>query len=145
MQPPDTMGEFLNDLPPLREVINANGLIADKKFGQNFLLDSNVTDKIARHADRACGGLSDKHVIEIGPGPGGLTRSLLKAGAKSLTAVEFDPRVVGALQGLKEAADGRLEIVEADALELDLTTLCDHLCIHICKCNISKYFNNLKS
>lgn len=121
--PPNNIS--LDNLPPLREVINANGLIADKKFGQNFLLDSNITDKIARNADNACGGLSDKHVIEIGPGPGGLTRSLLKAGAKSLTAVEFDPRAVAALQGLKEASDGRLEILEADALTLDLTALCD--------------------
>ena len=115
----------LNDLPPLREVINAHGLIADKKFGQNFLLDSNITDKIARHADVVCGGFSDKNVIEIGPGPGGLTRSLLKAGAKSVTAIEFDPRAVGALQGLKETAAGRLEIIEGDALEIDLTQICD--------------------
>lgn len=125
MPPDNTTDDPLYNLPPLREVINANGLIADKKFGQNFLLDSNITDKIARHAGISCGGLEDKHVIEIGPGPGGLTRSLLKAGAKSLTAVEFDPRAVGALQGLKEASAGRLEIIEADALTLDLTDLCD--------------------
>ena len=112
-------------LPPLREVINAHGLIADKKFGQNFLLDSNITDKIARHADVACGGLADHHVIEIGPGPGGLTRSLLKTGAKSLTAIEFDPRAVGALQDLKDVAEGRLEILEADALQTDLKGVVD--------------------
>lgn len=125
MPPNSPSDDALNNLPPLREVINANDLIADKKFGQNFLLDSNITDKIARNAGHACGGLADKHVIEIGPGPGGLTRSLLKAGAKSLTAIEFDPRAVGALQGLKDAADGRLTILEADALTLDLTSLCD--------------------
>lgn len=115
----------LDALPPLREVINAHGLIADKKFGQNFLLDSNITDKIARHADKACGGFADKNVIEIGPGPGGLTRSLLKAGAKSVTAVEFDPRAVGVLQDLKKVAQGRLEIIEADALQTDLKSLVD--------------------
>jgi len=113
----------LNDLPPLREVINAHGLIADKKFGQNFLFDSNITDKITRHAGLSCGGLADKNVIEIGPGPGGLTRSLLRAGAKSVTAVEFDPRAVGALQDLKAVSDGRLDVVEGDALETDLMAL----------------------
>ena len=113
----------LNDLPPLREVIRAHDLIADKKFGQNFLFDSNITDKIARHAGQACGGFDTKNVIEIGSGPGGLTRSLLKAGAKLVTAVEFDPRAVGALQDLKDASDGRLEIIEGDALETDLVQL----------------------
>ncbi len=115
----------LDDLPPLRDVINAHDLRADKKFGQNFLLDSNITDKIARHADEACDGLSEQHVIEIGSGPGGLTRSLLKAEAKSVTAIEFDPRAVAALQGLKEAADNRLKIIEDDALNIDLTTITD--------------------
>ncbi|MEZ5918392.1 MAG: 16S rRNA (adenine(1518)-N(6)/adenine(1519)-N(6))-dimethyltransferase RsmA [Alphaproteobacteria bacterium] len=109
----------LDDLPPLRDVIAAAGLRAEKALGQNFLLDSNITDKIARQ----CGDLSAVNVIEIGPGPGGLTRSLLKAGAKSVTAIEFDPRAVNALQTLKEAANGRLEIVQADALETDLTAL----------------------
>ena len=114
----------MDDLPPLRSVINAHGLIADKKFGQNFILDSNITDKIARHAALSdVQGFSDKNVIEIGPGPGGLTRSLLKAGAKSVTAIEFDPRAVGALQDLKDSAGGRLEILEGDAMELDLASL----------------------
>ena len=117
----------LDTLPPLREVIAAHGLVADKKFGQNFLLDSNITDKIARHAGIACGcgdtGLADKHVIEIGPGPGGLTRSLLRAGAKSVTAIEFDPRAIGVLQDLKTVAGERLEIIEGDAMTYDLTTL----------------------
>ncbi|MCB1562528.1 MAG: 16S rRNA (adenine(1518)-N(6)/adenine(1519)-N(6))-dimethyltransferase RsmA [Alphaproteobacteria bacterium] len=109
----------LDDLPPLRDVIATAGLRAEKALGQNFLLDSNITDKIARQ----CGDLSAVNVIEIGPGPGGLTRSLLKAGAKSVTAIEFDPRAVSALQTLKKAANGRLEIVQADALETDLTAL----------------------
>ena len=122
MQPPNNA---LHDLPPLREVINAHGLIADKKFGQNFLLDANITNKIARNAGQSCGGLDDKNVIEIGPGPGGLTRSLLKAGAKSVTAVELDPRAIGVLEELKDVSDGRLNILQADAMELDLTSLVD--------------------
>jgi 16S rRNA (adenine1518-N6/adenine1519-N6)-dimethyltransferase len=111
----------LNDLPPLRDVIARHELWAEKKLGQNFLLDGNITDKIAR----ACGDLSGTHVFEIGPGPGGLTRSLLRAGAGHVTAVEFDPRAVTALQELAEAADGRLSILQGDALETDLTTLSD--------------------
>ncbi|MAI61295.1 MAG: 16S rRNA (adenine(1518)-N(6)/adenine(1519)-N(6))-dimethyltransferase [Micavibrio sp. TMED27] len=106
----------VDQLPPLREVINAHGLRADKKFGQNFLLDQNITDKIARHA----GDLNGVNVIEIGPGPGGLTRSLLRAGAKKVIAIEFDPRAVTALESLQEAAGEQLEIIEADALSLNL-------------------------
>lgn len=106
-------------LPPLRDVIAAHELRAEKKFGQNFLLDLNITDKIAR----AAGDLSGHHVIEIGPGPGGLTRSLLRAGAASVTAIELDPRAIAALQGLVDAADGRLRVVAGDALRIDLSTL----------------------
>lgn len=109
----------IDDLPPLREVIAQAGLSARKSLGQNFLLDLNLTDKIAR----AGGDLSDCTVFEIGPGPGGLTRSLLKAGARRVVAVEFDPRAVEALAPLKAAAGGRLEIVQADALEIDLLAL----------------------
>lgn len=106
-------------LPPLREVIAAHGLSAQKSLGQNFLLDSNITDKIVRLA----GDLSGACVFEIGPGPGGLTRSLLKSGAAKVIAVEFDRRAIEALEGLKQAAKGRLEIVQGDALETDLTAL----------------------
>lgn len=112
-------------LPPLREVISAHDLRAEKKLGQNFLLDQNITDKIARHADRACRGFAGKTVFEIGPGPGGLTRSLLKAGAEKVIALEFDPRAVAALAGLEEASKGRLEVLQADALEIDLLKLAD--------------------
>ncbi|MEM7650925.1 MAG: 16S rRNA (adenine(1518)-N(6)/adenine(1519)-N(6))-dimethyltransferase RsmA [Pseudomonadota bacterium] len=111
----------IENLPPLREVISEHNLRAEKSLGQNFLLDQNITDKIARHA----GDLSDKNVIEIGPGPGGLTRSLLKAGAQKVIAVEFDQRAVSALEGLKHASDGRLEILHADALETNLVEICD--------------------
>ncbi|GJL85662.1 MAG: ribosomal RNA small subunit methyltransferase A [Micavibrio sp.] len=109
----------LDSLPPLREVIAAHDLRAQKSLGQNFLLDLNMTDKIARHA----GDLSGANVFEIGPGPGGLTRSLLKAGAEKVIAVEYDERAVQALGGLQEAAGDRLEIIHGDALEIDLTQL----------------------
>lgn len=109
-----------DSLPPLRDVIASHNLRAEKKFGQNFLLDLNITDKIAR----AAGNLTGKTVFEIGPGPGGLTRSLLKAGAEKVIAIEFDGRAVNALSGLQKAADGRLEIIHGDALQTDLCALC---------------------
>lgn len=113
--------DALNALPPLREVIEQHDLIATKKLGQNFLLDRNITDKIARSA----GDLSECTVFEIGPGPGGLTRSLLHAGAKKVIAVEFDERAVNALQNLKEAAQGQLDVIYADALNTNLLDLAD--------------------
>ncbi len=109
----------IDDLPPLRDIIAAHDLRARKALGQNFLLDLNLTDKIARGAG-PLGGLT---VFEIGPGPGGLTRSLLNAGAEKVIAIEFDPRAVAALQSLRAAAGGRLEIIHGDALQVDLVTL----------------------
>lgn len=106
-------------LPPLREVIARHDLRAEKKLGQNFLLDMNITDKIAR----AAGDLAAFTVFEIGPGPGGLTRSLLKAGAGKVIAVEFDRRAVAALRELEDIAAGRLQVIHGDALETDLLTL----------------------
>ena len=107
------------DLPPLREVIRRYDLAAKRSLGQHFLLDLNLTARIAR----AAGDLSTSSVIEIGPGPGGLTRSLLAAGAARVYAVEKDPRCVGALNELALAFSGRLVIVEADALTVDAATL----------------------
>ena len=104
----------LADLPPLRESLETHGLIAKKAFGQHFLLDLNITRKIARLA----APLDGVSVIEVGPGPGGLTRALLEAGAK-VTAVEKDARFLPLLQELAEAAEGRLILVEADALAVD--------------------------
>jgi 16S rRNA (adenine1518-N6/adenine1519-N6)-dimethyltransferase len=109
----------LADLPPLREGLAARGLLADKRFGQHFLLDLNVTRKIARLA----GPLDGVAVLEVGPGPGGLTRALLSEGAAKVVAVERDPRFVEMLQDLAKAADGRLIVVEADALEVDQAAL----------------------
>ncbi len=106
-------------LPPLREVIAAHGLNARKRLGQHFLLDLNLTAKIAR----AAGPLSEVTVLEVGPGPGGLTRALLSEGAKRVIAVERDPRCIEALKPLVAACPGRLEVLEADALTLEETTL----------------------
>lgn len=109
----------LDSLPPLRDVINEHGLKAKKALGQNFLLDLNLTHRIAR----AAGPLNDTDVIEIGPGPGGLTRALLDEGARSVYAIERDPRCIGALQDLVTASESRLHLVEGDALEIDIETL----------------------
>lgn len=109
----------ISALPPLRDVIRDNGLRAEKKLGQNFLLDLNLTGKIAR----AAGKLDGCTVFEIGPGPGGLTRAILSSDAKKLIAVEYDPRAIGALQTLQEASEGRLHIVQRDALETSLMDL----------------------
>lgn len=105
----------IDDLPPLREVIAAHGLSAKKALGQNFLLDLNLTARIARLA----GDLTACDVLEIGPGPGGLTRGLLAEGARRVLAVEKDPRCLPALQQIAEAYPGRLEIVIGDALAVD--------------------------
>ena len=101
-------------LPPLRETIAAHGLDAKKRFGQHFLLDLNLTRRIARAAQP----LDDGTVIEIGPGPGGLTRALLLEGVTRVVAVEVDSRALGALRELQQAAGGRLELIEADALRI---------------------------
>ena len=104
----------LDQLPPLREVIARHGLAAKKSLGQNFLLDGNLLDRIAR----VPGSLAGKTVYEIGPGPGGLTRALLRAGA-SVVAVERDDRALPALAELAAAADGRLRVIGGDALAID--------------------------
>lgn len=110
------MSGLIDDLPPLRDVIAAHGLSARKALGQNFLLDLNLTAKIARQA----GELTACDVLEIGPGPGGLTRGLLAGGARRVVAVEKDTRCLPALQQIAEAYPGRLEVLIGDALELDL-------------------------
>ena len=107
----------IDGLPPLREVIKAHDLVAKKQLGQNFLLDLNLTAKIARLA----GDLSGCDVLEVGPGPGGLTRGLLVEGARRVLAIEKDPRCVPALAEIAAAYPGRLEVINADALALDVT------------------------
>jgi 16S rRNA (adenine1518-N6/adenine1519-N6)-dimethyltransferase len=104
-----------DNLPPLREVIAAHDLAAKKSLGQNFLLDLNLTRKIARAAGASDGGV----FYEVGPGPGGLTRALLSEGAEKVIAVERDPRCLPALAEIAAAYPGRLEVINADALALD--------------------------
>lgn len=106
----------IDDLPPLREVIAAHGLSARKALGQNFLLDLNLTAKIARQA----GDLSGADVLEVGPGPGGLTRGLLAEGARRVVAVEKDARCLPALAEIAAHYPGRLEVVHGDALAADV-------------------------
>ena len=110
----------LADLPSLRESLDEHGLSAKKSFGQHFLLDLNITRKIARLA----GPLEGQTVIEVGPGPGGLTRALLEAGAQVI-AVEKDPRFLPLLAELAGAAPGRLTLIEGDALTVDEAQLLD--------------------
>jgi 16S rRNA (adenine1518-N6/adenine1519-N6)-dimethyltransferase len=106
-------------LPPLREVIARHGLLARKSLGQNFLLDLNLTRRIAR----AAAPLAGHTIVEVGPGPGGLTRALLMEGAERVVAVERDARVLPALAEVAAAFPGRLEVVEADALDADWRAL----------------------
>jgi 16S rRNA (adenine1518-N6/adenine1519-N6)-dimethyltransferase len=106
-------------LPPLREVIARHGLAARRALGQHYLLDGNLTQRIVR----AAGPLEGRHVIEIGPGPGGLTRALLASAASSVTVVEIDRRAVAAMQELAASCEGRLHVVAADALALDVASL----------------------
>jgi 16S rRNA (adenine1518-N6/adenine1519-N6)-dimethyltransferase len=111
--------DALNALPPLRAVVAAHGLAAKKSLGQHFLFDLNLTAKIAR----AAGPLAGATVVEIGPGPGGLTRALLAEGAARVIAVERDARCLAALGELAAVAGGRLDVVAADALATDLAAL----------------------
>ncbi|MBN8535026.1 MAG: 16S rRNA (adenine(1518)-N(6)/adenine(1519)-N(6))-dimethyltransferase RsmA [Rhizobiales bacterium] len=106
-------------LPPLREVIRAHGLEALKSLGQNFLLDFNITAKIARHA----GPLEGVTVIEVGPGPGGLTRALLAAGARRVIAIERDTRCIAALREIEARYPDQLTLIEGDALKIDFAAL----------------------
>jgi 16S rRNA (adenine1518-N6/adenine1519-N6)-dimethyltransferase len=109
----------VDDLPPLREVIRRHDLLAKKSLGQNFLFDLNLTSRIAR----AGGRLEGVTVIEVGPGPGGLTRALLAEGAGRVVAIEKDSRALGALGEIAAHYPGRLEIVEGDALTVDMAAL----------------------
>jgi 16S rRNA (adenine1518-N6/adenine1519-N6)-dimethyltransferase len=107
----------IDSLPPLREVVERHGLMAQKSLGQNFLYDLNLTSRIARSA----GPLEGETVVEIGPGPGGLTRALLANGAGRVIAIERDRRCLPALQEIAAHYPGRLDIVDGDALAVDLS------------------------
>lgn len=106
----------IDDLPPLRDVIASHGLDAKKSLGQNFLLDLNLTSKIARLA----GDISGHDVLEVGPGPGGLTRGLLAVGARRVVALEKDPRCMAVLAQIAAAYPDRLDVFNADALDFDI-------------------------
>src|ERR1700750_3268324 len=106
-------------LPPLRDVIAAHGLAAKKSLGQNFLLDLNLTRRIARAAGANEGGT----FYEVGPGPGGLTRSLLAEGADRVIAVERDARCLRSLEKIPHPCPGKLEVISADAMEMNETAL----------------------
>ena len=107
---------MLDNLPTLSETVRQYGLGANKKLGQHFLLDMNITDKIARLALP----LEGHHIAEIGPGPGGLTRSLLKSGADAVTAIEMDERFLPALKDIGEVSENRLSIIKGDALKVHI-------------------------
>ncbi|CAN7221308.1 16S rRNA (adenine(1518)-N(6)/adenine(1519)-N(6))-dimethyltransferase RsmA [Agrobacterium tumefaciens] len=109
----------IDGLPPLRDVIQRHGLDAKKSLGQNFLFDLNLTQKIARTA----GPLDGVTVIEVGPGPGGLTRAILSLGAKKVIAVERDSRCLPVLAEIEAHYPGRLEVIEGDALKTDFEAL----------------------
>ena len=106
-------------LPPLRDLIARHGLNARHALGQHFLLDANLVGRIVRQA----GDLAGRHVVEVGPGPGGLTRALLASAAAGIVAVELDTRAVRLIGELAEGFEGRLKVIEADAMKLDLTAL----------------------
>jgi 16S rRNA (adenine1518-N6/adenine1519-N6)-dimethyltransferase len=106
----------IDDLPPLRDVIRRHGLAALKSLGQNFLLDLNLTARIAR----AAAPLDGATVVEVGPGPGGLTRALLALGARRVVAIERDPRCIPALQEIADHFADRLTVVEGDAMRIDV-------------------------
>lgn len=110
---------MMNELPPLREVIEAHDLWAKKSLGQHFLLDTNLLSKIVR----AAGDISQSHVIEVGPGPGGLTRAILAANPGHLTAIEKDARCLAALAPLVEKYPAQFTLREADALKVDILNI----------------------
>lgn len=115
----DEQHKAISALPPLKEVLAQHGILAKKSLGQNFLFDLNVTHKIARQASIT----PETHIIEIGPGPGGLTRALLGSEAKTITVVEKDTRFIELLSPLKDICLERFNLIDADALTVDL---CDH-------------------
>lgn len=116
---PDTNSQGADGLPPLRKVIARHGLRAKKSLGQNFILDLNLTCRIAR----AAAPLEERTIVEIGPGPGGLTRALLMEGASHVIAIERDARAIPALQEISQAYPGRLTLHERDALNTDWSAL----------------------
>jgi 16S rRNA (adenine1518-N6/adenine1519-N6)-dimethyltransferase len=110
----------MDNLPPLKDVISKYEIRAKKSLGQNFLLDLNLTSKIARYA----GNLKQSDVLEIGPGPGGLTRSLLNEGARQVVSIEKDKRCIAALEEIQSLFPGRLKLLQGDALSMNVMQYC---------------------
>jgi 16S rRNA (adenine1518-N6/adenine1519-N6)-dimethyltransferase len=107
----------IDNLPPLRDIVASHGLVTKKALGQNFLFDLNLTSRIARNG----GAKEGVHVIEVGPGPGGLTRAILAAGAAHVTVIEMDERCIPALEQISDAYPGRMTVLQGDALAFDMT------------------------
>ena len=113
------MTNTILSLPPVSEMMRESGLEPKKRFGQNFLFDLNLTGRIARSVP----GIADSVIIEVGPGPGGLTRALLTAGARQIIAIEKDKTTAPILSQIVNASDDRLEIIYGDALKTDLSNI----------------------
>ncbi len=122
------LADAVNSLPSLKTTVDAHGLMAKKALGQNFLLDNNVTDKIIRESLRRqnLSNFSQSFVFEIGPGPGGLTRSVLRAAPEKLTVIEMDERCIAIMEEIKEKTGDHLTIINGDALKTDIATLDGH-------------------
>ena len=116
---------LLDSLPSLRETVEKHGLLAKKALGQNFLLDRNITDKIIRLSleKQNKKSFAGEYVFEVGPGPGGLTRSVLEAQPQKLTVVEMDDRCIEIMQELKKLVGSRLEIINADAMTINFSQM----------------------
>lgn len=119
------LASYINQLPSLRATVETHGLMARKALGQNFLLDSNITDKIIRLSleKQNLNDFAHADVFEIGPGPGGLTRAILKANPQKLTVVEMDERCIAIMEEIKALVGERLEIINGDALKIDFSKL----------------------
>ena len=119
------LASYINQLPSLRATVETHGLMAKKALGQNFLLDSNITDKIIRLSleKQNLNDFTHADVFEIGPGPGGLTRAILKANPQKLTVVEMDERCIAIMEEIKSLVGERLEIINGDALKIDFSKL----------------------
>ena len=131
------MSGQIDDMPPLRDVLDRYDLLAKKSLGQNFLLDLNLTAKIARQA----GPLAGYDVVEIGPGPGGLTRAILAEGAERVIAIERDARCLPALQEISDYYPGKLQIISGDPVKRDgIWFGCPHVCHHVSRVNSAGFF-----
>lgn len=115
------ISQHIDSLPPLREMLKQHDIWADKKFGQNFLFDLNLTQKIVRLCEDYAGALSELNILEVGPGPGGLTRAILRHNPKTFTAIEMDPRFIELLSPMIAIDDTRFHLIQGDALDFKVS------------------------